>query len=125
MRVGVTHLLKAGTASENSFPLFVFKQDSNTNHEVKEQTMKNLKRLSATVVLTCVLGLSAFAGQTETPPCAPPEPGILDTPPCSGGQTTSDNSATPSVISTPSASDAGYLVAEAAISLYESWLSLF
>ncbi len=89
--------------------------------------MKNLKRLSAAVVLTCVLGLSAFAGQTETPPCAPPEPGQTETPPCGGGQMASDNSATPGVVSTPPATDAGtgYLVADAAISVFESLLTLF
>src|SRR5713226_6444959 len=87
-------------------------KNRNTNHEVKEKTMKNLKRLSAAVVLTCVLGLSAFAGEVETPPCAPPAPGDISTPPCAGGQVASDASATPGIISTPPASDAGteYLV---------------
>ena len=79
--------------------------------------MKNLRRLSATVVLTLAFGLSTFAGETQTPPCAPPEPGVLSTPPCSGGQMAGDNSG---VVSTPS--DSGYLVAEAAISLLESLL---
>ncbi len=86
--------------------------------------MKNLKRLSAAVVLTCVLGLSAFAGETDTPPCAPPEPGQTSTPPCSGSQMASDDSAAPGVISTPPASNAGHLIAEAAISLVEN-LMLF
>ena len=86
--------------------------------------MKNLKRLSGAVVLTCVLGLSAFAGDTQTPPCALPEPGDTQTPPCTGGQMPSDNSG---LVSTPSASDAGTecLVADAAISLYESLLPIF
>jgi hypothetical protein len=44
--------------------------------------MKNLKRLGAAVVLTFVLGLSAFAGETQTPPCSPPEPGETHAPPC-------------------------------------------
>ena len=89
--------------------------------------MKNLKRLSTAVVLTFVLGAAAFAGETSTPPCAPPAPGQVDTPPCAGGQTAGDNSATPGVISTPPASDAGteYLVTDAAISLLESLLPLF
>ena len=97
-----------------------------TNHEVKEKTMKTLRRLGAAAVLTIVLGLSAFAGQTETPPCAPPAPGETNAPPCTG-QTTSDNSATPGVVSTPPATDAetGYFVADAAISLFESLLPLF
>jgi hypothetical protein len=44
--------------------------------------MNNLRKLSAALVLTCALGLPVFAGQTETPPCAPPEPGQTETPPC-------------------------------------------
>lgn len=44
--------------------------------------MKNLRKLGAAVVLTVVLALSAFAGETQTPPCAPPEPGQTETPPC-------------------------------------------
>lgn len=81
--------------------------------------MKTLKRLSAAVVLTSVLGLSALAGETQTPPCAPPEPGETQTPPCTG-QAPSDNSW---LVSSPSASD--YLVAEAAITLFESLLPLY
>lgn len=46
--------------------------------------MKNLKKLGATVALTCALGFPVFAGQTETPPCAQPEPGQTETPPCAG-----------------------------------------
>ena len=83
--------------------------------------MKNLKRLGAAVILTCVLVLSAFAGETSAPPCAPPEPGETQAPPCAG-QTASDNSG---LVSTPSASDSGYLVAEAAITLFESLLPIF
>lgn len=41
--------------------------------------MKKLKRLSAAVALTCVLGVAAFAE-----PCA--EPGQTMTPPCAAGQ---------------------------------------
>ena len=81
--------------------------------------MKNLKRLVATVLLTCVLGLSAFAGEMNSPPCAPPEPGETHGPPCSGGQMSGDASG---IVSTPPASDSGYLVAEAAITLFESLL---
>jgi len=89
--------------------------------------MKKPKRLIAAVALTFVLGAAAFAGETSSPPCAPPEPGQTSTPPRSGGQTTSDNSATPGVVSTPPATDAGtgYFVADAAISLFESLLPLF
>jgi len=43
--------------------------------------MKNLRKLGAAVVLTVVLALSAFAGETQTPPCST-EPGQTSTPPC-------------------------------------------
>ena len=84
--------------------------------------MKNLKRLVAAVLLTFVLGLSAFAGEMNSPPCAPPEPGETHTPPCSGGQTASDNSTLPGETSSPPAPDSAYLVTEAAITLFESLL---
>ncbi len=83
--------------------------------------MKNLKRFVSAIVLTCVLGLSTFAGETQAPPCAPPDPGILNTPPCTGGQMAGDSSG---IVSTPSASDSGYL-AEVAITLFESLLPLY
>jgi hypothetical protein len=84
--------------------------------------MRNLKRLIAALALTFVLGAAAFAGETLTPPCAPPDPGETHAPPCTGGQMPSDNSG---LVSTPSASDSGYFVAEAAINLFESLLPLF
>ena len=67
--------------------------------------MKNLKRLSAAVVLTFVLGLSAFAGEVNTPPCAPPDPGIMETPPYSAAPLSPDDSAAPDQTDTPPASD--------------------
>ncbi len=79
----------------------------------------NLKKLAAAVVLTCVVGLSAFAGETQAPPCAPLVPGETQAPPCSGSQMAVDGS---EIVSAPSASDSGYLVAEAAITLFESLL---
>ena len=72
--------------------------------------MKNLKRLSAAVVLTFVLGLSAFAGEISTPPCAPPEPGQIPTVPCSG-QTMSDDSTAPGEVNTPPASNTVEIIA--------------
>jgi hypothetical protein len=84
--------------------------------------MKNLKTLSAAVALTFVLGAAAFAGETPSGPCAPPEPGETQTPPCTGGQMTGDSSG---IVSTPPASDSGYLVAEAAITLFEGLLPLY
>jgi hypothetical protein len=82
--------------------------------------MRNLTRLIGAVALTFVLGAAAFAGETNCPPCAPPAPGETQTPPCSGGQMAGDNSG---LVSTPSAS--GCLVAEAAITLFESLLPLY
>ena len=86
--------------------------------------MKNLKRLSAAVVLTCVLSLSAFAGELSTGPCAPPAPGDTQTPPCSGGQMAPDNPAVPGQTETPPASAAADASAFA-ITLFESVLSIF
>jgi hypothetical protein len=59
--------------------------------------MKNLRKLCAAIALTCVLGLPALAGETSTPPCAPPDPGETSTPPCS---TAPGNMATPAEAST-------------------------
>jgi hypothetical protein len=85
--------------------------------------MKNLRRLGAAIVLTLALGLSAFAGETHTPPCAPPDPGETHTPPCSGGQIAPD----PAVLGqmdAPQASAAGDATAFA-INLFESLLPIF
>jgi hypothetical protein len=81
--------------------------------------MKNLKRLVVAVALTLALGISSFAGIMQGPPCAPPEPGIILTPPCSGGQVASDPAA-PGIIQGPPASE--YSVAEVAITLLEGLL---
>ncbi|HMG75034.1 MAG TPA: hypothetical protein VK582_16145 [Pyrinomonadaceae bacterium] len=73
--------------------------------------MKNLRKLSAAVVLTCVLSLSAFAGEVNAPPCAPPDPGIISTPPCAAAQPSSDDSTAPGDINTPPASDTVDIIA--------------
>ena len=44
--------------------------------------MKTLRMLASALVLTLVLVLPAFAGQTEGPPCAVAEPGQTEGPPC-------------------------------------------
>jgi hypothetical protein len=85
--------------------------------------MKNVKRLGAAVALTLALGISAFAGIIETPPCAPPTPGIMEGPPCSGGQIAPDP-AVPGQIETPPASAAADASAFA-INLLESLLPIF
>jgi hypothetical protein len=43
--------------------------------------MKKLRKLGVAIVLTSVLALTTYAGQTDTPPC--PIPGQMETPPCS------------------------------------------
>jgi hypothetical protein len=80
--------------------------------------MKNLRRLGAAVVLTGLLGLSAFAGESSTPPCAPPEPGESSTPPCVA-QMASNDTTTPGQMDTPPAPNTVEFlsVAEMAINL--------
>lgn len=41
--------------------------------------MNQLKRLAVSLTLTCILAVSVFAGETNTPPCIP---GETNTPPC-------------------------------------------
>ena len=60
--------------------------------------MKNLRKLGAAVVLTLALALSAFAGEIPTPPCAIPEPGQTETPPCAAAP---GDMNTPGVTSAP------------------------
>jgi hypothetical protein len=81
--------------------------------------MKTLRRLGTAVVMTFVLGFSAFAGEVLTPPCAPPDPGEVLTPPCASAQRLNDDSVALGETSTPPASSAVdiYHVAEAAITL--------
>lgn len=84
--------------------------------------MKSLKRLGATIALTFVLAMAAFAGETPTPPCAPPVPGETPTPPCAA-QMASDDPAT----ETLPASNAVDLfsVAEGAMNTLQIMLAIF
>ena len=68
--------------------------------------MNNLKRLSAAIAFTFVLGVAAFAGETPTPPCAPPEPGQTSTPPSASAQIRPDDSAAPGETQGPPAANA-------------------
>jgi hypothetical protein len=89
--------------------------------------MNNLKRVGAAVVLTLALSLSTFAGEPSAPPCAAPDPGIIQSPPCAAQTMAPDDSAAPAPVETLPASDAGttFPVADAAIGLLQSVLSLF
>lgn len=78
--------------------------------------MKNLKRLSAAIALTFVLGVAAFAGEIPTGPCAPPDPGDILTPPCAA-QTPADDSAFPGEVNIPSASSAVDILSVAAAAM--------
>ena len=84
--------------------------------------MKNLKRLGVAFALTFVLGVAAFAGEMSTGPCAPPDPGEVNTPPCAAaprdmGEPPAPSTA-PGIAQTP-----GF--AEIAASVLESLLPLF
>lgn len=86
--------------------------------------MKNLRRVGAAVVLTFVLSLSTFAGEVETPPCAPPVPGEVETPPCAT-QMSLDNSATRGeTIPSASITESEFSATDAAIDILQSVLSL-
>jgi hypothetical protein len=86
--------------------------------------MKNLRRLGAALALMLVLGLSAFAGDTATPPCAP---GDTATPPCTNAPATADDGVVPSDLSSDPAATAGpdYSVTGVAVDILESLLSIF
>ena len=81
--------------------------------------MKNLKRLGVSVTLLCVLSLTALAGETSSPPCAPPDPGETSSPPCAAAQVVPDDSVIPGQTDTPPASNSGaeYSIVEVAIDL--------
>jgi hypothetical protein len=83
--------------------------------------MKTLRKLASVFVLTLVLVLPAFAGQTETPPCAEPVPGQMETSPCQG--TAPSDAGDPSNSSTTLTADATFT--EIATELLESVLSIF
>jgi hypothetical protein len=61
--------------------------------------MNHLKRLGLTFTLMSVLAVSAFAGETGSPPCAP---GQTESPPCPA-QSGTDDSADPGETSGPPA----------------------
>lgn len=88
--------------------------------------MKNLKRLGVSVTLMFVLAMAAFAGETNSPPCAPPDPGETNSPPCAAAQTAPDDSVAPGETSSPPASNGETSsITEAAIDLLQSVLSIF
>lgn len=88
--------------------------------------MNNLKRLCLIIGLTLALAASVLAGETQTPPCAPPDPGEVHAPPCESTPLTSDGSTAGQISTPPSVSFVTeYVVADTAIDFVESILSLF
>ncbi len=83
--------------------------------------MKTLSKLASVLALTLVLGFPAFAGQTDTPPCPPPEPGQTDTPPCQ--ITPPGDTGGPS--NSPTATAADEVFTEIMTEVLESMLSIF
>lgn len=73
--------------------------------------MKNLRKLSTAVLLTLVLAVTAFAGETHAPPCAPPDPGETQAPPCAAAPLSSDDSTAAGEIPTPPASNTVDIIA--------------
>lgn len=86
--------------------------------------MKNLRRLGISVILLCALSMTAFAGETTSPPCAP---GETTSPPCVAAQVTDDESIVPGSTTSPpaSSSETEYSIAEATVDLLMNILFLF
>ena len=82
--------------------------------------MQTLKRLGSAIALTLVLAFAAFAD------CLPPEPGIVNAPPCLGTKITPDD---PVVSTEPSESvtsnSAGVEISVTALDVLLTALSIF
>ncbi len=90
--------------------------------------MKNIRKLGAVVALTCALGLSVFAGQTDTPPCSP-EGGQTSTPPCSAAPSdlgaSAGASATAGSMGTPTVAGSETSLTEIAANVLSTFLPLY
>jgi hypothetical protein len=84
--------------------------------------MKNLKLLGISVTLLCALSMTAIAGDTNSPPCAP---GDTNSPPCASAQITADDSIAPGTDNSPPASEVEISVTEVAVDLLVNTLLLF
>lgn len=85
--------------------------------------MKTVKRVGAAFVLTCVLAMTAFAGDVLTPPCAPPVPGDVLTPPCTAAP--GDMPTEPTTSGQAEAQVTDITLTEIAVDALQSVLSLF
>ena len=84
--------------------------------------MRNLKLLGISVTLLCVMSMTAFAGDTTSPPCAP---GETISPPCANAQSTADDSIAPGATNSPPASEVEVSVTELAVDLLVDTLLIF
>ena len=91
--------------------------------------MKKLRKLGAAIVLTLLLTLSAFAGETPTPPCGAPEPGQTSTPPCAVAPGDIDLPGValtaPASLATPRVASGRASFAELAADLFLNFLPLY
>lgn len=85
--------------------------------------MKKLKLLCISATLLGVLSMTAFAGDTSSPPCAP---GDTSSPPCAMAQVTSDEPEdVTEAVAPATASESTFAVSEVAVDLLQSVLLLF
>jgi hypothetical protein len=84
--------------------------------------MKKLAKLAAVVGLTLSFGLVALGGETQAPPCPPPDPGETQAPPCAVANITGDDSGTE--LQTVQTSDSIDYATEATLELVQSVMSL-
>jgi hypothetical protein len=84
--------------------------------------MRNLKLLGISVTLLCVMSMTAFAGDTTSPPCAP---GDTTSPPCASAQITADDSVATGTVNSPPASEVEVSITELATDLLVDTLLIF
>jgi hypothetical protein len=84
--------------------------------------MKNLKMLGISVTLLCVLSMTAFAGDTNSAPCAP---GDTNSPPCASAQIPADDAVAPGTVNSPPASEVEVSITEIALDLLVNALLVF
>jgi hypothetical protein len=86
--------------------------------------MKSLKKLATSVLLICIFAMAAFA-DGDSPPCAPPDPGTVNSPPCAGAQLIPEESSPQTNAVSASNPTDEYVVSEVAFDLVQSLLSIY
>jgi hypothetical protein len=86
--------------------------------------MKNLKKLATSLLFICIFAMAGFA-DGGSPPCAPPDPGTVNSPPCAGTQLMPEESSPQTNAVTSSNPIDEYVVAEVALDFVQSLLSIF